>query len=90
MLNDNGNDAYHLIDFIKINQDKKYLGNVPMIIIHTIDDAIIIRSDENVKDKLSLARKDIAKIKLTPIDESVGLYGAAGKNGVIEIYTYGK
>ena len=33
LLNDNGNDAYHLIDFIKINQDKKYLGNVPMIII---------------------------------------------------------
>jgi len=90
LLNDNGNNVYYVIDFIKINQDKKYLGIVPMLIIHNIDDTIIIRSDENVEGKLNLAKKDIVKNKITPINESVGRYGAAGKNGVIEIYTYGK
>jgi len=90
LLNDNGRDVYYLIDYIKINQDKKYLGDVPMLIIHKIDDTIIIRSDDNVDHKLNLVKKDITKIELTSVNESIALYGAAGKNGVIEIYTYGK
>ena len=46
--------------------------------------------DEDYFEKLSLQKKDIKRIEIISLQKAPTLYGSAGKNGVINIYTYAK
>ena len=88
-LLDNGNkDKYYLIKYI--NENDNQLGQTPTLIIHKIDGQLIVRSDEDFNGKLELKKDDIKRIEILSIEKSINLYGSAGVNGVIYIYTYGK
>lgn len=90
MLNDNGKDKYFLIDYIKTEQAKNILGEVPTLIIHKIDGQLIVRSDKDYVEKLSLRKKDIKRIDIISREKAPTIYGSAGKNGIIDVYTYAK
>lgn len=90
LLNDNGKDKYYLIEYIKQKQEGNLLGEVPTLMIHKIDGDLIIRSDKDYSGKLDLKREKIKRIEIISSEEASKIYGSAGKNGVINIYTYGK
>lgn len=58
--------------------------------IHKIDGDLIIRSDKEYSKNLDLKKQDIKRIEIISSEKASKIYGSAGKNGVINIYTYGK
>jgi len=90
LLNDKGKDKYFLINYIKAEQAKDVLEEVPTLIIHKTDGQLIIRSDKDYAEKLSLRKKDIKRTEIISQEKAPSLYGSAGKNGVIKVFTYAK
>lgn len=90
LLNDNGKGKYYLIEYIKTERAKHILGEIPTLMIHQVDGQLIVRCDEDYFEKLSLQKKDIKRIEIISLQKAPTLYGSAGKNGVINIYTYAK
>jgi len=90
LLSESGKNKYYLIEYIKTKQAEKLLGEVPTLIIHKIDGDLIIRSDKEYSENLNLKRSEIKRIEIVSSEKASKIYGSAGKNGAINIYTYGK
>lgn len=90
LLNNSGKNKYYLIEYIKQNKAENTLGEVPTLMIHKIDGDLIIRSDKEYSKNLDLKKQDIKRIEIISSEKASKIYGSAGKNGVINIYTYGK
>ena len=88
VLNDIGTEKDYLIEYINKKKKENLIGSLPTLIINRIDGELIIRSDVKSVDKINLSRKEIKRIEVIPIDKSVQLFGSAGKDGVIQIFTY--
>lgn len=90
LLNNSGKNKYYLIEYIRQNKAKNAIGEVPTLIIHKIDGDFIIRSDKEYSENLDLKKQDIKRIETISSEKASKIYGSAGMNGVINIYTYGK
>ncbi len=66
------------------------LGEVPSLIVHKIDGYLIVRSDKEYSEAINLKRSEIKRIEIISLEKAPKIYGSAGKNGVIDVYTYGK
>jgi hypothetical protein len=92
LLDNENKEKYYLINYINENenQNNNQLGLTPTLIINKIDGQLIVRSDEDFDKKINLKKEEIKRIEILSIEKSIALYGSAGTNGVISIYTYGK
>lgn len=88
ILNDQNNDKFYLVELINKNVKLNKIGLVPTVILFSNGEQKIVRSDKEYEGAINLIKKDIKKIEIIPIEKSVKLYGSAGKNGVINIYTF--
>ncbi|WP_146171817.1 hypothetical protein [Flavobacterium magnum] len=66
------------------------LGEVPTVMIHKVDGDLIIRSDKEYFENIALKKDQIKRIEIISFEKASNIYGSAGKNGIVNIYTYGK
>ena len=88
ILFDKNKDKYFLIEYINDNQENQKLGKRPTIIINNSDGQLIIRRDKVFRNEIKFRKKDIRRIEILPKEKSVNLYGAAGIDGVIYLFTF--
>ncbi|GGD36529.1 hypothetical protein GCM10011343_27950 [Flavobacterium orientale] len=85
LITDNGNKKFYLIDFIKENQERGKLGEIPMVVV---DGKPVTYHYKELNEKIGISKNDIKRIEIMESEKSIPLFGNAGKFGVVQVYTY--
>ncbi len=80
-----GNKKFYLIDIIKKNQQNGMLDSIPMLII---DGKPYTYNIKDVHEEINISKRSIKKVEIMDKEKSIPIYGKAGRNGLMLIYTY--
>ena len=82
LISGSGNEKHYLIEIIRENQKNEKLGKEPMIIFN--GEILYYHYQENF-EKIQILKNEIEEIEIIEKEESILLFGSAGKFGLMRI-----